>query len=55
MVRYQRLTLMEREEISRLLAVGHSLRATAHVLVYEKQCLEPFRGAWRGRFVKRRS
>src|SRR5688572_32127225 len=32
MVRYRRLTLMEREEISRLLAVGHSLRATAHVL-----------------------
>jgi IS30 family transposase len=32
MVHYRRLTLMEREEISRLLAVGHSLRATAHVL-----------------------
>jgi transposase, IS30 family len=32
MVRYRRLTLMEREEISRLLAVGHSLRATAYVL-----------------------
>ena len=25
MVRYRRLTLMEREEMSRLLAVGHSL------------------------------
>jgi hypothetical protein len=32
MVRHQRLTVMEREEISRLLAVGHSLRATANVL-----------------------
>ncbi|HEU4685274.1 MAG TPA: helix-turn-helix domain-containing protein [Nitrospira sp.] len=32
MVRYRRLTLMEHEEISRLLAVGYSLRATAHVL-----------------------
>ena len=29
---YHRLTLMEREELSRLLAAGYSLRATAHAL-----------------------
>lgn len=29
MARYQRLTLMEREELSRMLATGHSLRAVA--------------------------
>jgi uncharacterized protein (DUF1778 family) len=27
---YHRLTLMEREELSRMLAAGYSLRATAH-------------------------
>jgi IS30 family transposase len=32
MGRYRRLTLMEREELSRRLAAGHSLRATAAVL-----------------------
>jgi IS30 family transposase len=32
MVRYHRLSLMEREELSRMLAVGSSLRAAAHVL-----------------------
>jgi len=32
MARYQRLNLMEREELSRLLAVGASLRATGRVL-----------------------
>jgi len=29
---YHRLTLMEREELSRMLAAGASLRATAHAL-----------------------
>ncbi|MDH5670364.1 MAG: helix-turn-helix domain-containing protein [Nitrospira sp.] len=29
---YHRLTLMEREELSRMLAAGSSLRATAHAL-----------------------
>jgi hypothetical protein len=29
MVLYRRLTLMEREELSRMLAAGYSLRATA--------------------------
>ena len=29
---YHRLTLMEREELSRMLAAGYSLRATAHAL-----------------------
>jgi transposase, IS30 family len=33
MARYHRLSLMEREELSRMLAVGYSLRATAHMLV----------------------
>ena len=33
MARYHRLNLMEREELSRMLAVGYSLRATAQVLV----------------------
>ncbi len=28
MARYRRLTLMEREELSRMLAAGYSLRAT---------------------------
>ncbi len=32
MASYRRLTLMEREEFSRLLAAGHSLRATAQAL-----------------------
>src|SRR2546428_12794110 len=32
MVRYRRLTLMEREELSRMLAAGYSLRATGQVL-----------------------
>lgn len=32
MARYQRLTLMEREELSRMLAAGYSLRATAQAL-----------------------
>lgn len=32
MALYQRLTLMEREELSRMLAAGYSLRATAQVL-----------------------
>jgi len=32
MAQYRRLTLMEREEFSRLLATGSTLRATAHVL-----------------------
>jgi transposase, IS30 family len=32
MARYQRLSLMEREELSRMLAAGYSLRATAQVL-----------------------
>ena len=29
---YHRLTLMEREELSRMVAAGYSLRATAHAL-----------------------
>ena len=29
---YHRLTLVEREELSRMLAAGYSLRATAHAL-----------------------
>ena len=29
---YHRLTLMEREELSRMLTAGYSLRATAQVL-----------------------
>jgi hypothetical protein len=29
MAQYQRLSLMEREELSRMLAAGNSLRATA--------------------------
>lgn len=32
MARYQRLTLMEREEVSRMLATGHSLRAVAQAI-----------------------
>ena len=32
MGRYRRLTFMEREELSRMLAAGYSLRATAQVL-----------------------
>ena len=32
MALYQRLTLMEREELSRMLAAGYSLRATAQAL-----------------------
>ena len=32
MARYRRLTLMEREELSRMLAAGYSLRATGQVL-----------------------
>lgn len=32
MERYRRLSLIEREEFSRMLAAGHSLRATAHVM-----------------------
>ena len=32
MARYQRLSLIEREELSRMLAAGYSLRATAQVL-----------------------
>lgn len=32
MARYQRLSLMEREELSRMLAAGYGLRATAQVL-----------------------
>ena len=32
MARYRRLTLMEREELSRLFAAGYSLRAAAHAL-----------------------
>lgn len=32
MAQYQRLTLMEREELSRMLAAGHSLRAVAHAI-----------------------
>ena len=32
MVPYRRLSLMEREEFSRMLAAGHSLRATALAL-----------------------
>ena len=32
MARYRRLHLMEREELSRMLAAGYSLRATAQVL-----------------------
>jgi len=32
MARYQRLTLMEREELSRMLATGHSLRAVAQAI-----------------------
>ncbi len=32
MVPYRRLTLMEREEFSRMLAAGYSLRATAQAL-----------------------
>src|SRR2546430_16668506 len=32
MARYRRLTLMEREEVSRMLAAGYSLRATAQAL-----------------------
>jgi IS30 family transposase len=32
MVRYHRLSLIEREELSRMLAVGYSLRATAQLL-----------------------
>ena len=32
MARYRRLSLMEREELSRMLAAGHSLRATAQAL-----------------------
>jgi IS30 family transposase len=32
MAHYQRLSLMEREELSRMLAAGHSLRATAQAL-----------------------
>jgi len=32
MVRYHRLSLVEREELSRMLAVGYSLRATAQLL-----------------------
>jgi IS30 family transposase len=32
MARYHRLTLMEREEFSRLLAAGYSLRAAARAL-----------------------
>ena len=32
MAPYQRLSLMEREELSRMLAAGHSLRATAQAL-----------------------
>ena len=31
MARYHRLNLMEREEFSRMLAVGYSLRATAQL------------------------
>src|SRR5574342_25745 len=32
MGRYRRLTLMEREELSRMMAAGYSLRATAQAL-----------------------
>ncbi|MBH0177083.1 MAG: helix-turn-helix domain-containing protein [Nitrospira sp.] len=32
MALYRRLTLIEREEISRMLAAGYSLRATAQAL-----------------------
>ena len=32
MARYRRLTLMEREELSRMLAAGYSLRATGQAL-----------------------
>jgi len=32
MARYHRLSLMEREELSRMLAAGYSLRATAQAL-----------------------
>src|SRR5436309_12822369 len=32
MARYRRLTLMEREEVSRMLAAGYSLRATGQAL-----------------------
>ena len=32
MALYRRLTLMEREELSRMLAAGYSLRATAQAL-----------------------
>jgi len=32
MAHYQRLSLMEREELSRMLAAGHSLRVTAQAL-----------------------
>jgi IS30 family transposase len=32
MARYQGLTLMEREELSRMLATGHSLRAMAQAM-----------------------
>lgn len=34
MGRYRRLTLMEREELSRMLAAGYSLRATAHAFYH---------------------
>lgn len=32
MERYRRLNLMEREELSRMLAAGYSLRATAQAM-----------------------
>lgn len=32
MERYQRLSLMEREELSRMLTAGYSLRATAQAM-----------------------
>jgi hypothetical protein len=32
MAQYRRLSLMEREEVSRMLAAGHSLRASAQAL-----------------------
>ena len=32
MARYRRLSLIEREEVSRMLAAGYSLRAIGHAL-----------------------
>jgi|CXWL01.1.fsa_nt_gi hypothetical protein len=42
MAHYRRLSLMEREELSRMLAAGASLRAARD----RERCQEPFPGAW---------